>query len=218
MNERAPDATAFLYPFLADECATDDGALLEAVRRSALDKCATVVELRRRFIAEQEAGLIAAASAIADRLRAGGRLFAFGCGGSATDAIDVAHDFVMPTDGVRPLPAVSLVTDPAVLTALGNDVGFDNVFVRQLIAYAREGDVALGISTSGNSRALVDAFRQARRQRLLTIGVLGYDGGEAMASGALDHALIVRADYVPRVQEVQATILHTLRALVAAQP
>jgi D-sedoheptulose 7-phosphate isomerase len=218
MKDAVPDATGFLYPFLAEERATDDDALLEAVRRSSLDKCASVVELRRRFIAEQETGLIAAAVAIADRLRGGGRLFAFGCGGSATDAIDVAHDFVMPTDGVRPLPAVSLVTDPAVLTALGNDVGFDNVFVRQLIAYAREGDVALGISTSGNSRALVDAFRQARRQRLLTIGVLGYDGGEAMASGALDHALIVRADYVPRVQEVQATILHTLRALVAAQP
>lgn len=212
---RDDDAGGFLYPFLAAEPHTDTSALLEDVRRSSVQKCGDVVALRRRFLETQEDALLAAGTAIAERLRMGGRLFTFGCGGSATDALDCAYDFVAP-GGPRPLPALALVADAAVITAVANDVGFDNVFARQLIAYGRAGDVALGISTSGNSRSLLHAFGQARRQHMLTVGVLGYDGGAAAAGGALDHVLVVHGDYVPRLQEAQATILHTLRDIVQA--
>lgn len=210
--------TDFLYPFLAE----DDGAsvpadrarVLAEVEESARRKAADVIALRRAFLEEQEEALLTAARAMADRLREGGRLLAFGCGGSATDALDIAHDFARPPDGHRPRPAMALVTDPAVLTAISNDVGFDNVFVRQLIAYGRPTDIAVGISTSGNSRSLVDAFRHARRAGMLTVGILGYDGGEALRGGALDHGLVVRGDYIPRIQEAQATICHALHELV----
>lgn len=215
MSDQPSDA--FLYPFLYEEEPADDTDVLEDVRRSSLQKCRDVVELRRRFLDEQEDALLAAAADMAERFRTGGRLFAFGCGGSATDALDLAADFADPPSGGRPLPALSLDADPAVITAVANDVGFDKVFLRQLISYGRGGDIAVGISTSGNSRSVVTAFRQARRQRMLTVGILGYDGGEAVRSGELDHALVVRADYIPRIQEAQATVYHALRELVGAQ-
>lgn len=208
---------SFLYPFLYEEAATDGTAVLEEVRVSSLRKCDDVIALRRRFIDEEEDALIAAARAMADRFREGGRLLTFGCGGSATDAIDAAHDFSVPGPAGGPaLPAIALVADPAILTAIANDVGFENVFLRQLISYGRAGDIALGISTSGNSAALLEGFRQARRQGMLTVGILGYDGGEAAASGAVDHALVIRSDYIPRIQEAQATVYHALRELVEA--
>ncbi|CAN5873180.1 MAG: SIS domain-containing protein [Gemmatimonadetes bacterium] len=205
---------AFLYPFLYEEEANEGAPVLEEVQRSSLQKCREVVELRRRFLEEQEDVLLGAAAAMAERFRAGGRLLTFGCGGSATDALDAAHDFASPPDGRRALPALSLAADVAVITAVANDVGFDKVFLRQLISYGRAGDIALGISTSGNSASLVEGFRQARRQGMLTVGLLGYDGGEAARSGMLDHALVIRADYVPRIQEAQATVYHALRDLV----
>lgn len=209
-------AHAFLYPFLYDEVADEGTDVLEEVRRSALQKCREVVEMRQRFIEEQEDALLATAAVMADRFRAGGRLLTFGCGGSATDALDAAYDFACPPLGGRPLPALSLVADVAVITAVANDVGFDNVFLRQLISYGRPGDIALGISTSGNSAALLQGFRQARRQGMLTVGILGYDGGEAARSGAVDHALTIHSAYVPRIQEAQATVYHALRDLVEA--
>lgn len=225
------DPTSFLYPFLHERSAADrsaadrsadphtdpraaTAAVVGEVEESARRKADDVIALRRAFIEEQEDDLIGAAVAMADRFRDGGRLLAFGCGGSATDALDIVHDFLSPRSAGRPLPALSLVADTAIITAVANDVGFDNVFVRQLISYGRAGDIAVGISTSGNSRSLLDGFRHARRAGLLTVGILGYDGGEAIRSGALDHALVVRSDYIPRVQEAQATICHALRELV----
>lgn len=209
-------AHAFLYPFLYEEGASDVHEVLEEVRRSALRKCRDVVELRRRFVEEQEEALLLAAEGMAERFRAGGRLLAFGCGGSATDVLDMAYDFSLPAGDGRPIPALALVGDVAVVTAVANDVGFDKVFLRQLISYGRPGDVAIGISTSGSSLSLLEGFRQARRQGMLTVGILGYDGGEAARGGMLDHALIVRSEDIPRVQEVQATIYHALRDLVEA--
>lgn len=222
------DPGAFLYPFLhegdtdkaGEETVAARAAVLADLEESARRKAADVVALRRAFLEEQEDALIAAAGAMADRFREGGQLLAFGCGGSATDALDIVHDFLHPplTGGAvgagKPRPALALVSDPAVLTAVANDVGFDNVFVRQLISYGRPADIALGISTSGNSRSLVDGFGHARRAGMLTVGILGYDGGEALRGGAVDHALIVRGDYIPRIQEAQATICHALRDLV----
>lgn len=215
------DPSGFLYPFLdEDPASTDRGAghataaVFAEVERSARRKAADVVALRRAFLEEQEDALIAAALGMAERFREDGRLLAFGCGGSATDALDIVHDFLHPPSAAAGLPALALVADPAILTAIANDVGFDNVFVRQLISYGRPTDIALGFSTSGNSRSLVDAFRHARRAGMLTVGILGYDGGDALRSGAVDHVLIVRGDYIPRIQEAQATICHALRDLV----
>lgn len=211
-------AHAFLYPFLYEETADEnaDAAILEDVRRSVVQKCRDVVELRRRFLRDQEEALLATAVAMTERFQTGGRLLTFGCGGSATDALDAAHDFTSPPAGWRAIPALALVADVAVVTAVANDVGFENVFLRQLISYGRAGDVALGISTSGNSASLLQGFQQARRQGMLTVGILGYDGGEAARSGVVDHALVVRSDYIPRIQEAQATIYHALRDLVEA--
>ena len=150
-----------------------------------------------------------AAAAMADRFAAGGQLFTFGNGGSATDAAGAAHLFVRPPSG-PPRPARCLAADEAVLTALGNDVGFDLVFSRQLIAYARPGDIALGLSTSGSSENLIVAFAEARRRGLLTIGLAGQDGGRMAVSGDVDHCIVVRSDSVHRIQETQAAVMLAL--------
>ena len=205
----------FLYPFL-EPSAPDGEHLFDEVQRSLLQKCDDVIALRAAFIDRHGDLLVQAAQAMAAGFRAGGRLLTFGCGGSATDALDAAIDFCSPPPPWPPLPAVALVADVGIITAVANDVGFDKVFLRQLISYGRPGDIALGISTSGNSAAIVEAFRQARRQQMLTVAILGYDGGEALRSGAVDFALIIEGDYIPRIQEAQATVYHALRELVAA--
>ena len=147
------------------------------------------------------------------RFAAGGRLFAFGNGGSATDAEAAAHRFLHPAHG-RSLPARSLVSDPSVLTALGNDVGFELVFSRQLIAHARAEDIALGFSTSGGSPNVLRAFAEARSRDLLTVGTCGYDGGAMAASGDVQHCLVVRSDSVHRVQESQQALSFALWSAV----
>ena len=131
----------------------------------------------------------------------GGRLFAFGNGGSATDAEGAVALFGHPPHG-RPLPALSLVDDRAVLTALANDIGFDVVFSRQIIAHARAGDIAVGFSTSGDSRNVVRALEEASKRGLLTIGLSGYQGGAMAVSDAVAHCLVVRSDSVHRIQEI----------------
>jgi D-sedoheptulose 7-phosphate isomerase len=160
---------------------------------------------------EQAEQITAAARDIDARLRGGGKLIAFGNGGSATDANDFALDCVLPPAGYRPVPAVSLSMEPAILTAVANDVGTELIFLRQMIAHARPGDVALGISTSGNSRNIILALDEARKRGLLTVALLGYDGGEILRSGLADFGLVVHSDYIPRIQEVQASIYHVLR-------
>jgi D-sedoheptulose 7-phosphate isomerase len=143
-----------------------------------------------------------------DRFDRGGQLFTFGNGGSSTDAAGLAALFAAPPFGA-PLPARCLAEDTAVLTALGNDVGFDLIFSRQLIAHGSREDIALGLSTSGSSRNLLQAFGEAKGRGLLTIGVAGYGGGE-MAVAGLDHCLVVRSDSVHRIQEVQAALCFEL--------
>ncbi len=103
--------------------------------------------------------------------------------------------------------------EPANITALANDIGTDVIFSRQLIAQARPEDVAVGISTSGGSRNIIMALEEARKRNLLTVALLGYDGGEILRRGLADHALVVRSDYIPRIQEVQASVYHVMREL-----
>jgi D-sedoheptulose 7-phosphate isomerase len=119
-----------------------------------------------------------------------------------------------PCDGWRPLPAIALTNDVAVVTAVGNDVGFEHVFARQVIALGEPGDVALGISTSGNSPSVVAALGEARRRGLLTVALAGYDGGAMARAGVADFCFVARLEYVPRIQEGQATVWHALLELV----
>jgi D-sedoheptulose 7-phosphate isomerase len=202
--------TDFLYPFIErDE--RDAGPLLTDLARSAEAKAETSGALRIATLAALAAELGAAAAAMADRFLAGGRLFAFGNGGSSTDAAGVAALFTRPPSG-RSLPARSLVADHAVLTALANDVGYELVFSRQLISTARPDDIALGLSTSGSSANLLRAFAEAQRLGLLTVGLAGYDGGTMADAGTVDHCLVVRSDSVHRIQEVQNAVVVDLWA------
>ncbi len=168
--------------------------------------------LRAQVADEQSEQIAAAALAIDNRVERGGKLILFGNGGSATDANDWALDCVAPPSGWRPIPAISLAMEPANISAIANDVGTEVVFLRQLIAHARPQDVAIGISTSGGSRNIIAALEEARKRGLLTVALLGYDGGEILRRGLADFPLIVRCDYIPRIQEVQASIYHSLRA------
>jgi D-sedoheptulose 7-phosphate isomerase len=206
----------FLYPFLDSQPRSDESALGE-VAASIRMKGRDANELREQVASQQCERIAQAAAAIRERVARGGRILAFGNGGSATDATDFALDCVMPEHGWPAVPAVSLAMEPAVITATANDVGVDVVFVRQLIAQARPCDVAMAFSTSGGSANVVAALVEARKRGLLTIALLGYDGGEIARRGLADIALIVDCDYVPRIQEAQGTIYHVLReALVRA--
>lgn len=207
--------SSFLYPFLDDSNGQGGslGAVSKDVRASTRQKGAEIAALRRSFWQTNGEKLTAAAVAIGTALNQGGQLLTMGNGGSATDAQDMAADFFNPTAGGRAWPAISLVNDIAVVTAVGNDVGFDNVFTRQVIAFGRPGDVLVGFSTSGQSTNLVAAFGQAQKMGLLTVGITGYDGGR-LAQMGLDHCLVVDSTYIPRIQEVHATIYHTLLQMV----
>jgi D-sedoheptulose 7-phosphate isomerase len=199
---------SFLYPML-DEGTEDATALLADLARSAAGKADESARLRAATIDAIGPALDAAAQAMAAAFAAGGRLFCFGNGGSATDAAGLASLFSSPATG-RPLPARSLVADPAVLTALANDIGVEVVFARQLIAHARAGDIAVGLSTSGGSTNVLKAFAEARRRGLLTVGLSGYGGGAMATCPDLDHCLPVDAQSVHRTQEVQSATAYAL--------
>jgi len=199
--------TDFLYPFI-DGGEDDLDALMDDLAASVRDKEAASAQLCAAALSDSRPKLDAAAGAIAERFAAGGRLFAFGNGGSSTDATTLAALFACPPRG-RPLPARDLVADSAVLTALGNDVGFSLIFSRQLIAHARPGDIAVGFSTSGSSEDLLVAFAEAASHGVLTIGFAGYDGGD-MGRAGLDHCLVVDSDSVHRIQEAQAALGYAL--------
>jgi D-sedoheptulose 7-phosphate isomerase len=203
----------FLYPFLGQE-AQQDAPLVREVADSIVMKVEEDARLRGEVSRSQSEALSAAVLAIRDRLERGGKLILFGNGGSATDANDWALDCILPPAGYRPVPAISLSLEPANITALANDVGTEVIFLRQLIAQARPEDVAIGISTSGGSRNIVIALEEARRRGLLTVALLGYDGGEIARRGLADHPLIVASDYIPRIQEVQASMYHVMRDLL----
>jgi len=206
------ESTDFLYPFIeGDE--TDAGSLLVDLAKSAEEKWAVSTELRVATLTRCDEQLRTIAGLMAERFVAGGRLFAFGNGGSATDADGVAQLYTRPPSG-RALPSRSLVEDRAVITALGNDVGYDKIFSRQIIAHARAGDMALGYSTSGNSENLLVAFAEATKRGLLTIGFAGIDGGRMGVDPNVEHCVIVRSQSVHRVQESQASATHVLWAYV----
>lgn len=203
------------YPYLFAGGTADISHVLAQVQQSTLQKCQEVIELRRTTLANQLEQIVAAGISIAEAFAAGATLLAFGNGGSSTDAQDlVAELLIPPLLHAQPLPAIALTDDIAVITAVGNDVGFDNIFARQVIAFGQAGDIAVGISTSGNSTNVLVGLEQAKKRGLLTIALLGYDGGKTAQSWAVDHPLVVCSDYVPRIQEVQATMYHALLDVV----
>ncbi len=215
-----------LYPFLYSSPDEDDGEargadvrdrVFEEVRRSTREKAAEIAALREQVLDSQADALVECAAAVARSFAAGGRLFAFGNGGSSTDAQAVATMFAapdLPDAAGTGLPATALTGDVAVLTALSNDVSFEVVFARPLAAAGRPGDVALGLSTSGNSGNVLRAFAEARRQGMVTVGLAGYDGGRMAEAGTVDHLFVVPSASVHRIQEAQTTVYQVLGELV----
>jgi D-sedoheptulose 7-phosphate isomerase len=200
----------FLYPFLGHQ-KQETADILEDVAASIRMKVHDDTLLRTQLAKEQADLMGNTAYAIHERLSQGGKLIIFGNGGSATDANDLALDCVQPPSGYHPIPAISLAMEPANITALANDVGTEVIFLRQMIAQARPEDVAIGISTSGGSRNIVMALEEARKRGLLTVALLGYDGGEIYRRNLADFPVIVHSDYIPRIQEIQASAYHVIR-------
>jgi D-sedoheptulose 7-phosphate isomerase len=210
-NAEGSEYDRLFYPFLFEGGKSSVEDVLAQVRHSTLEKCREVIELRRVTLASSREEIIKAGQAMASAFARGATLLAFGNGGSTTDAQDLVAELLTPPfAGWVPLPAIALTNDIAVVTAVANDVGFENIYIRQLIAFGRPGDIAFGISTSGNSTNVLLAFEQAKKQGMLTIGLTGYDGGKIMRSAAVDCCINVPSDHIPRIQEAQATAYHAL--------
>jgi D-sedoheptulose 7-phosphate isomerase len=205
--------SSFLYPFLGKGQQPLEEVVKE-VQDSMLLKAQEVNRLRATAAESEATAISETAVSIAERVGRGGKLIAFGNGGSATDANDLVSDCVDPPSGFGVIPAISLSAEPANITAIANDIGTEAIFARQLIAHAGPEDVAIGISTSGGSANILSALAEARRRGLLTVGIVGYDGGRIVGERLADHAVVIRSDYIPRIQEVQASIYHVLRGLV----
>ncbi|MDQ3082607.1 MAG: SIS domain-containing protein, partial [Gemmatimonadota bacterium] len=191
-NEQGHDvgSAGFLYPFLGRE-KQDTRAVLQSVADSIRIKAADVAHLREQVAGSQSERIAAAAHAISDAVRGGGKLILLGNGGSATDANDLALDCVAPPKGYRPVPAVSLAMEPANISAIANDIGTDAIFLRQLIAQAAPHDVVVALSTSGGSASIISALTEARKRRMPTVALLGYDGGEIVRRGLADFPVVV---------------------------
>jgi D-sedoheptulose 7-phosphate isomerase len=128
--------------------------------------------------------------------------------------MDLVADFRDAPQGWPRRRAIDLARDSAILTALANDIGVDVLFSRQVIAYGHDGDVAVALSTSGNSVNVIEALAEARRRGLRTVAFVGYDGGRVAAERLGDHVIVTRSEHIPRIQEAQATAYHALRELV----
>jgi D-sedoheptulose 7-phosphate isomerase len=202
------EPTNFLYPFI-DAQEDNPESLLADLAASAQAKAAESLALRRTTLEANADLLNRAAAEMARRFAAGGRMFTFGNGGSCTDSTTLAALFSRPPDG-RPLPAWSLTADQAIVTALGNDVGFELVFARQLIARGKAGDIAIAMSTSGSSPNLMAALKEARHRGMYTIGFAGYEGGAFAKSPDVDACFVVRSQSVHRIQESQALLGYQL--------
>ena len=208
-------ASSFLYPFLAER-EHDLDAVLADVRDSVLIKAAEVDALREQTLGEGVEQLRESAAAARATFASAGKVLALGNGGSATDAMDLVADLVAPPTGAGwpPRRALDLTADAAILTALGNDIGPDAIFSRQVIAYGAAGDALVTFSTSGNSLSVLAALEEARRRGLRTIAFVGYDGGRIAADALADQIVVTRSQHIPRIQEAQAAAYHLFRELI----
>jgi len=210
-------ASSFLYPFLAEQ-EHDLEAVMADVRDSVMVKSDDIGQLRAQTLTGNRDELVRAAGTLRQALDRGGRLLALGNGGSATDAMDMVADFRTPPDalGLPPRPALDLTEDAAILTAIANDIGPEAIFARQIIAHGRAEDVLVTLSTSGGSENVIAALAEARRRKLTTVAMVGYDGGKIAAERLADHVIVTRSEHIPRIQEAQASAYHALRELVEA--
>jgi len=181
----------------------------QAVRLLAAES----VALKQRFFEANAGLLVAAGRRMAECLRGGGRVLAFGNGGSAADAQHLAGELVGRFRRDRAaLSAIALTTDTSVITAIGNDMGYESVFRRQVEAHGRPGDVAVGITTSGRSPNVVQALQLARERGLVTVGLTG--GGGGRLAGAVDYLIDVPHAETARIQEVHVMVVHVLCQVV----
>ncbi len=186
-----------------------EGGFEDAVLR----KQAESADTQKRFFSEEARRITACAADMARAFEKGGRLFAFGNGGSSCDAEHLVVEFAHPIiEKRRALPAVALGADRAFTTAIGNDEDFALVYAKELRLHARPPDIAVGISTSGKSRNVLRALGAAKEMGLLTVGLAGRDGG-AIAD-VCDHAFVVKSFSIHRIQETHGTLLHVLWDLV----
>jgi D-sedoheptulose 7-phosphate isomerase len=176
------------------------------------ERVRAAIDVYRRIEDDAEA-IAAAASAVVDAYRGGGKLILFGNGGSAADAQHIAAELIGRFQRERdPLPALALPVNSSTVTAIANDYGFDQVFARQIRALGAPGDVALAISTSGVSTNVLEALRTARDGGLATVGLTGGDGGEMPS--LCDHCIVVPADVTARIQEGHLLVFHVLCEMV----
>ena len=168
--------------------------------------------VKQAFVQESVAGMAKAVEVVVESFRSGRKILLFGNGGSAADAQHIANEWTNRFRRERPpLPALALTANTSDLTAIGNDYGFDQVFARLVAAHGQPGDVAIALSTSGNSRNVIEAVDEARRRKLHTLGLTGKGGGQL--APRVDLALVVPSDVTARIQECHMTFLHALREL-----
>lgn len=172
-----------------------------------------VCEVKEKFFRENAGKIAECCRAMAEAFDKGGKLLAFGNGGSSCDATHMVVECTHPIIERRPaLPAMALTTDMATLTAIGNDQDFSLAYVQQLRLMGKAGDIAMGMSTSGKSANVNRALQAAKEMGLLTIGYAGRDGGRMPA--ACDYCFVVPSFSIPRIQETQETLLHIMWDLV----
>lgn len=170
-------------------------------------------EVKQRFVTEYADQILLISDSLVRAFQEGHKVLLFGNGGSATDASHLAAEFVGRYHKNRPtLPALALATDIAVLTCISNDFGYDEIFARQIEAHGEKGDLAIAISTSGNSPNVLKGIEIARKKGLLTIGWTGAPGGKL--ASLVDHAFLVPSTVTARIQECHITLGHVLCEIV----
>jgi D-sedoheptulose 7-phosphate isomerase len=211
------DFSRAFYPFLHEDDKPSQ-ELAQDLRFSLMEKARESIEVKSLFFEENKDAVLAASLCVARAFHRGRKMLVCGNGGSATDAQHIAVEFMHPiTVGRKALPAICLANDMAMVTAIGNDVGFADVFTRQIIALGVEGDILIGLSTSGNSENLIHAFDTARRLKLITIAYAGNDGGrmkEMQAGGLLDYCFTVPTSSIHRIQETHVALYHIMWDMV----
>jgi D-sedoheptulose 7-phosphate isomerase len=182
-------------------------------KESVLRKCRESAEMKEKFFDANAAAIEQVCSRLAEALASGRQLFVMGNGGSSCDALHVAVEFVHPIiEKRRAFPARALTTDMALVTAIGNDSDFSQIFAEQLKLLGRPGDVVLGISTSGMSANVNYGLQAAREMGMLTIAFSGKDGGRS--KDIAEFCLTVPSFSIHRIQEVHTTLLHVLWDMV----
>lgn len=182
---------------------------MNKMKETIMRKCRESMEQKEKFFEDNAEEIIKLAEDMAKAFNRGNKLLVMGNGGSACDAMHVAVEFLHPIiEKRRPLPAIALNTDMATITAIGNDKDFSMVFHDQIKMLGKEGDMALGISTSGKSPNIVRALRAAKQMGIMTIAFAGKDGGQMPE--VADHCFVVPSFSIHRIQETQETLLHIM--------